>query len=369
MTVLVREGENGNPLLFLKGRMWYDADRGKEARRNIVQQLLEDIKSGQLKQAYLLYGEEAYLRLQYRDRLKNALADPADTMNFHRFEGKSIAPAELIDLAETMPFFAQRRVILVENSGFFQKSAEQLADYLKNPAPQLSSSSWRLRWIEEQDVQGGQGGRAGGRIRPSDGGNAEEVDSGADQKRGKKDFGRDPEQVLHHDRDGYGTYQQRAGETVLLYDGPGSHFPEDVNAVCIRQINSRIFEMVEAIALRRQQQALKLYSDLLALKEPPMRIRYLIARQFNLLLQVKALKKAGCDDRTIAEKTGLKSFLIRKYAAQASRFSGQELKEALTACVEADEAVKTGRMGDRMSVELLIIRYSREKERGRAWET
>ena len=100
-----------------------------------MQQLLEDIKSGQLKQAYLLYGEEAYLRLQYRDRLKNALADPADTMNFHRFEGKSIAPAELIDLAETMPFFAQRRVILVENSGFFQKSAEQLADYLKNPAP------------------------------------------------------------------------------------------------------------------------------------------------------------------------------------------------------------------------------------------
>ena len=86
-----------------------------------MQQLLEDIKSGQLKQAYLLYGEEAYLRLQYRDRLKNALADPADTMNFHRFEGKSIAPAELIDLAETMPFFAQRRVILVENSGFFQR--------------------------------------------------------------------------------------------------------------------------------------------------------------------------------------------------------------------------------------------------------
>ena len=42
-------------------------------RRSIVQQLLEDIKSGQFKQAYLLYGEEAYLRLQYRDRLKKAL--------------------------------------------------------------------------------------------------------------------------------------------------------------------------------------------------------------------------------------------------------------------------------------------------------
>ena len=93
-----------------------------------------------------------------------------------------------------------------------------------------------------------------------------------------------------------------------------------------------------------------------------MRILYLIGRQFNLLWQVKTLKKAGCDDRTIAEKTGLRSFLIKKYAGQASRFSQQELKEALAACVEADEAVKTGKMGDGMSVELLIIRYSRGKE-------
>ena len=39
-----------------------------------MQQLLEDIKSGGFRQVYLLYGEEAYLRLQYRDKLKDALA-------------------------------------------------------------------------------------------------------------------------------------------------------------------------------------------------------------------------------------------------------------------------------------------------------
>ena len=146
---------------------------------------------------------------------------------------------------------------------------------------------------------------------------------------------------------------------------------EDVDAVCVRQISSRIFEMVESMALRRQQQTLKLYYDLLSLKEPPMRILYLIGRQFNLLLQVKALKKTGSDDRTIAEKTGLRGFLVKKYASQASRFSRRELQEALAACAEADESVKTGRMGDRMCVELLLIRYSAEKTKGRSqtWET
>lgn len=137
----------------------------------------------------------------------------------------------------------------------------------------------------------------------------------------------------------------------------------DIEAVCTRQIGNQIFDMVEAIAMRRQKQALDLYYDLLTLKEPPMRILFLIARQFNLLMQVRQLKRKGLDEKQIAEKTGLRSFVVRKYVSQSARFTGEELKEALTACVETEEAVKTGQMNDRMSVELLIIAYSGEKER------
>ena len=38
---------------------------------------------------------------------------------------------------------------------------------------------------------------------------------------------------------------------------------------------------VNAIAEHNQKKALDLYYDLLALKEPPMRIMFLIAKQFN----------------------------------------------------------------------------------------
>ena len=50
----------------------------------------EDIKTGQFKQAYLLYGEEAYLKKQYKDKLIHALATEGDTMNFSTFSGKDI---------------------------------------------------------------------------------------------------------------------------------------------------------------------------------------------------------------------------------------------------------------------------------------
>ncbi len=99
-----------------------------------MQKLNEEIKTGQLKQVYLLYGEEDYLRKQYRDKLKNALLGDGDSMNYHYFEGKDVPVGEVIDLAETLPFFADRRVIIIENSGLFKSGGEQLAEYLKEPS-------------------------------------------------------------------------------------------------------------------------------------------------------------------------------------------------------------------------------------------
>ena len=112
-----------------------DFEKEQEVVR--LQQLLEDIKNGSFARVYLLYGEETYLRLQYRDKLKKALIPDGDTMNYHYFEGKGVETAQLIDLAETLPFFAERRVIVVENSGLFKKSTEDLAEYFKAPAPSV----------------------------------------------------------------------------------------------------------------------------------------------------------------------------------------------------------------------------------------
>ena len=92
----------------------------------------EDIKSGQFKKIYLLYGDEAYLKNQYKDKLKKALVQPDDTMNFTKYEGKGIEVREMIDLCETMPFFADHRVVLVENSGFFKNKCDELQkDFLR----------------------------------------------------------------------------------------------------------------------------------------------------------------------------------------------------------------------------------------------
>lgn len=95
-----------------------------------MQKIRQDIKNGTYQNVYLLYGEENYLKNQYRDNLVKALCPDGEDMNFTRYEGKGLDENEIIGQAETMPFFADRRVILVENSGMFKNKAEQMADYL-----------------------------------------------------------------------------------------------------------------------------------------------------------------------------------------------------------------------------------------------
>ena len=95
--------------------------------------LNEHLKTKTFKNVYLLYGDEAYLRNQYRDKLKKAMINEGDTMNFSCFEGKGIDEKELTAMADTVPFFSDYRLIIVENSGFFKTSGhETLAEYMKH---------------------------------------------------------------------------------------------------------------------------------------------------------------------------------------------------------------------------------------------
>lgn len=324
-----------------------------------MQRINEDIKNNTFSQVYLLYGEEAYLRKQYKDKLKNALSADGDTMNCHYYEGKDISVGEIIDLAETMPFLAERRVIVLENTGLFKSGGEALAEYISAPAPTvffvLAESEVDKRSKLYKAVQ-------------SKGVSVEfSIQDEHTLKRWilgmiKRENKNISENALNLFLNKTGTDMENIHkelEKLFCYCLERNIITEaDIEEICTQKVTNQIFDMVNAIADRQQKKALSLYYDLLSLREAPMRILFLIGRQFNILLMVKEMKKKGYDNKTIASKVGIPPFTVGKYAAQASKFKSKDLKQALTECVEADEAVKTGRMNDKMSVELLIVKYS-----------
>lgn len=323
-----------------------------------MQRLNEDIKTGQLKNLYLLYGEEAYLRRQYKDRLKSAIIGD-DTMNYHYFEGKDVSVGEVIDLAETMPFFSDKRLIVLENSGLFKSSGEQLAEYLTNQA----ESTTFLLVEQEVDKRSKlyktvQSKGTVTEFAVQDEATLKRWVMGMMKKEGKQISSAALEYFLEKTGTDMENIRKEAEKLFCYCMDKEVITAEDIEEICTKQLSSHIFDMVSAIADKKQKQALELYYELLALKEPPMRILFLIARQFNLLMQVRELKGKGFQNKAIGEKVGLPGFIAGKYVAQCSRFTKEELRQAVEACVEAEEAIKTGRMNDNMSVELLIIKYS-----------
>lgn len=324
-----------------------------------MKSLLEDLNKGEFKKVYLLFGEESYLKNLYKNKLKDALIPEGDTMNVTSYEGKSIDVRLVIDQAETMPFFADKRFILIENSGFFKNANVQMAEYI----PQIPESTCMVFVENEVDKRGKvyKAVKSAGRV----------VELGRQDEKTltrwilgalKKEHRNITEATMHLFMEKTGTDMeniQRELEKLVCYTmGRDVITAEDVETICTTRTVNKIFDMINAIAEKRQKKALDLYYDLLALKEPPMRILFLITRQFNLLMQVKELRNQGFDTQALAPKIGLQSFIARNYVRQAESFTLDRLKEAVNDCVEAEEAVKTGQMNDVMSVELLIVKYS-----------
>ena len=320
-----------------------------------------DIKSGNFKQAYLLYGEEAYLKQQYKQNLIKALNPDGDTMNFSHYEGKGVDIKQLIDLCETMPFFADRRVILLEDTGFFKNKCEELADYMKELPDYLclvfaeSEVDKRNRMYKAVKACG-----TIAEFARQDEKTLMRWVLGILKREGKQITQRDMERFLSKTGTDMSNIEKEL-EKLLCYTMDRSVITgEDIDAVCTTQINNRIFVMVQAVAEQNQKKALDLYYDLLALKEPPMRILFLLARQFNLLLQVKELQRLGCDQKTIASRTGLQSFVVRNYTGCTGRYTTAQLRQAVEDFTQTEEDVKTGRLSDVLSVELLIVKYARK---------
>lgn len=318
-----------------------------------------DIKSGNFKQAYLLYGEEAYLKQQYKQNLIKALNPDGDTTNFSHYEGKGVDIKQLIDLCETMPFFADRRVILLEDTGFFKNKCEELADYMKELPDYLclvfaeSEVDKRNRMYKAVKACG-----TIAEFARQDEKTLMRWAAGLLGKAGKKITQRDMELLLTKTGTDMGNLRMELEKLTSYTEGRDIVTAEDIEEICTTQTTNRIFDMVRAVTEKNQKRALDLYYDLLTLKEPPMRILFLLAKQYRQLLQAKQFAAAGLAQTEIASKLGVPSFVVRNISTCARAYTISELEQAVEDFVDAEELVKTGRLEDKLSVELLIIKYS-----------
>ena len=326
-----------------------------------MKKIKADIKAGSFSPVYLLTGPETYLRATYLTMLSDAVVPPEDSMNRGVFDS-SASENEIIDLCETLPFFAERRLVCVRESGFFKKTPERLPSYIDRlPAETVlifseSEVDKRSRlykavkekgYIAEFPVQEEA---------------ALKTWSAAYLKKHGKVI-RSENASLLLSRTGCDMQHLLLElDKLVNYAGDRAEITrEDITELVLPQLEDRIFDMIGAVTAGNSARALHLYHDLLSLKDSPFGILTLIVRQYRTFLIVKDL--AGQNVKDIASAAGVRDFVVRRALDAVRPRSRDSLVTALALCEQAEESVKTGRMSDpALSVELLIIELSGQRE-------
>lgn len=321
-----------------------------------MQRIKDDIKKREYHHCYLLYGEEDYLKRLYRDSLKKSVLDGSDEMNYSYFEGKDTDLLQVREIADTLPFFSDYRLIVLENSGLL-KSASDLVDYL----PQMPDSTILVFIEKEIDKR-----NKLYKFVHKEGLDVEmKTMSGRDIKlwmtsvlrKARKQIRENTAEYLLGLIDNSMSNVQNELDKLIAYVGEREEITAaDVDAICCVQINGQIFQMMDAVASGNKKQTMKLYRDLLELRESPMAILYLLSRHFNVLLQIKGIGSTVSRGE-VAKQVGIPPFAVGRYQAQGKHFSKEKLREMLDQCVETEYLFKRGRLSDQIGVELLLVRF------------
>ena len=101
-----------------------------------VKQIVTDIRKGNIKPIYFLYGEEPY----YIDKIaqfieNNVLSEEEKGFNQMVFYGKEISIDEIVGNAKRYPMMAERQVVIIKEAQELSRTIEQLNAYVENPQP------------------------------------------------------------------------------------------------------------------------------------------------------------------------------------------------------------------------------------------
>lgn len=326
-----------------------------------MNQLVADINNGIFAKCYLMCGKEAYLRILYKNKLLKALVPEGDTLNFNKYTGDDVTAGEIIDQAETMPFLAERRVVLIENCSLGKSGIEQLINYL----PDMPDTTILI--LVDSDID------------------SKNKAYKAFEKEGKVyEFGVQSEHDLRAwiinklkfekkttEKPVVDMIIERTGTDMLAIDSEMEKLLSytadktfitvaDVEAITTVSVNNKVFDMIDSMVNRKADEAIKRYHDIIVQRESnPIGVLKLIVRQYNIMLQIKELRANGIPSTRIPDMIKQPSFVCRKCEAQIRNYSIERIREVLESCAKVEEDVMIRSMNPEFMVELLIIEYSR----------
>ena len=325
-----------------------------------IKELAKSISEGRPANCYLFYGEEKYLINLYVGKMKDFIGARGEaSVNIDVFRDRD-SVSSILGATQTTPFLCDYRLVIVKNSGLFETGrkddSKEMSVAVKN-LPDSVIAVFTEDSVDKRSVMYKAVLELGGCVefkKPSD----SDLATWVVREMKAQNIAIEKGTALYLIRTAGAHMENLSGEMAKLAANCGPKKvvnAADIDSICTKGLEVRVFGLVDALAMKNTGAALQIFYGLMEAKESPIMVLSLIARQFRLMLGSAQMK--GRSTSEIGSALGAPPFAIKECIKQAANFKEAELVQALKDCLKADTDIKTGKIGDKLALETLIVKY------------
>lgn len=337
-------------------------------------QVKKKIQQGEIVPVYVFYGEE---KLQIEDVLneirRQALSEDTLDFNYERFDLREQPIQAAVEAAETYPFLGEKRMVVAAPADFLtaakSKSAVEhdltsLEQFIQNPVPyavfvllsdgaKLDERKKIVKLLKKHAV-----------VVSSSPLKEEQLIPWIREQAGA--------QGVEIEEEAIGLLLQFVGTNMRMLDGEirkmaqfvGQNRQINVQVVLemvSKTVEHNVFKLVDQAAQLKMDQAFETLYELLKRNEEPIKILFLLARQFRLIYRAKLLSKQGYSRKQLSQILKVHPYVCQLAVQQGRNFSEDQLARFLNLLAELDYEIKTGQMEKKLALEMFLLRLGRQK--------
>lgn len=338
------------------------------------QEALMTIKNGDVKSVYLLYGTERYFVEDLTKKFQNEVVNKDDqSLNVVTLDMTQQSVQTAVKEAETLPFFSDKKVVIALNCSFLtgqqtkssiEHDVSYLENYLKNPL--VDTTLVLVAPYEKLDQRK--------KIVKSLRKNAIVIDCHPLDEKTLRDYviRSADNATLKFTKESLNLFVERTGFSLdkaineldklnLATDDSGKITTQMVLELVPKTTEESVFDLVNQLLARKLVDCLETYQELLSQKEEPIRILALLMSQFRLLLQVSYLQRSGYQTPDLLKALKVHQYRLKLAQQSVRRYSTRLLEEVVIMLNQLDYDIKTGRVKPEIALELMLIRFCRDK--------
>lgn len=306
---------------------------------------------------YVFYGEEDFLREYNSSKIISDCKIINEDMNLIKLNDETIG--KLPDHCEQLPFFDEKKVILIKNSGFFSSGkkitagiSEKIVDYLQN-LPDYAVVIFNEETVDKRLIPYKKLSKAGTfeeiKYRgPVD--LANWICTGMKKSNAEIDI--ESAKYLAESCGPSMSYLYSEIKKLAILNQEGEKITENlIDQVCVKSMQGIIFDLTDSIGNKDKKKALELVNELILKKEAEQFVLIMLYKHFRNLFLLKAGQEEG---HFSAEELGINPYVYRKLLSQVRKYELSELRNIMKKLNDLDYKSKKGEIDLRTGLEVIL---------------